>query len=205
MLSAAEDGTICAWSIGNDWDCLSTLNAHKGKITGLAVHPSGSVALSVARDRMMHMWDLNTCKSVFSLKVKTGSSLIQWCSDGSKYALAIDSEVRVFSHCGDMMYSLVVPSRVLSLQFAQNGDLVTGSEDGRIRLWADGGLVFDELGSGKRITALARTQTDQIVSASSDGSVLLWDLNQMHGGPIARANTKLRITAICGRTDNITV
>lgn len=35
-----------------------TLRAHKGGVTGLAVHPSGALALSVGRDRGMRLWDL---------------------------------------------------------------------------------------------------------------------------------------------------
>ncbi len=38
------------WALqGGSWDCLKTMEGHKGGINSLSVHPSGSVALSVGR------------------------------------------------------------------------------------------------------------------------------------------------------------
>ena len=37
---------------------VQALRAHKGGVTGLAIHPSGALAISVGRDRGLRLWDL---------------------------------------------------------------------------------------------------------------------------------------------------
>jgi len=44
----SADGTITVWAAPS-WDCLKTLAGHRSEVTGLAVHPSGRMALSTSR------------------------------------------------------------------------------------------------------------------------------------------------------------
>ena len=44
----SADGTITVWAAPS-WDCLKTLAGHRAEVTGLAVHPSGRMALSTSR------------------------------------------------------------------------------------------------------------------------------------------------------------
>jgi hypothetical protein len=37
------------------------MKGHKGMVNALSVHPSGRLALSVAHDRQLRMWDLLRC------------------------------------------------------------------------------------------------------------------------------------------------
>ena len=46
--SCSADGTITVWAAPS-WDCLKTLAGHRSEVTGLAVHPSGRMALSTSR------------------------------------------------------------------------------------------------------------------------------------------------------------
>lgn len=34
---------------GGSWECLKTMEGHKGEVNAVSVHPSGSAALSVGR------------------------------------------------------------------------------------------------------------------------------------------------------------
>lgn len=53
-----------------------TLRAHKGGVTGLAVHPSGALALSVGRDRGLRLWDLvKGCVGICHTSLATPRSL----------------------------------------------------------------------------------------------------------------------------------
>eukprot|EP00884_Botryococcus_braunii_P016839 jgi/Botrbrau1/3839/Bobra.0183s0064.1 len=45
LLSGAADGSITIWHCDQDWACLKNMDGHKRAITGLAIHPSGRLAL----------------------------------------------------------------------------------------------------------------------------------------------------------------
>src|SRR4051812_15028162 len=96
MLSGASDGTISIWNT-NDWACETTLKAHKNRITGLSMHPSGKVALSVSSDRSMCVWNLITFKKVLLIKAKTNTSIIKWSLTGTEYLVVCGDEARVFN------------------------------------------------------------------------------------------------------------
>lgn len=48
LLNGSADGSISVWAAPS-WDCLKTLIGHRTEVTGLAVHPSGRMALSTSR------------------------------------------------------------------------------------------------------------------------------------------------------------
>jgi WD40 repeat protein len=57
------DGGIAIWRAGGEWEHLKMMKGHRGAVNALAVHPSGRLALSVAHDRQLRMWDLLRCGS----------------------------------------------------------------------------------------------------------------------------------------------
>lgn len=54
----------------HDWQLLHILNEHKGAVRGLAVHPTGKLALSVGVDRRLRIWDLVRGKCAFVKKLQ---------------------------------------------------------------------------------------------------------------------------------------
>lgn len=40
---------MCRCLQAGSWDCLKTMEGHKGSVNSVAVHPNGTVALSVGR------------------------------------------------------------------------------------------------------------------------------------------------------------
>jgi protein MAK11 len=71
LISASEDGTLCLFH-ARDWTVLRSLKGHKGRVNSVAVHPSGKVALSVGKDKMLRMWDLMRGKGSASTKLGRG-------------------------------------------------------------------------------------------------------------------------------------
>lgn len=49
LFSGSADGSISVWGVGADWQHLKSMRGHKGAVNSVAVHPSGLLALSVAR------------------------------------------------------------------------------------------------------------------------------------------------------------
>ena len=73
LISASEGGTICVFH-ARDWSVMRSLRGHKGRVNGVAVHPSMKVALSVGKDRTLRMWDLMRGKGSGSTKIGKGGS-----------------------------------------------------------------------------------------------------------------------------------
>lgn len=72
----------------------------QGRVNHAAVHPQGRVALSVGKDRCLRMWDLlgrSTGKSSTSTKLGAEADLVRWNIDGTRLAVLLDRQVRVFS------------------------------------------------------------------------------------------------------------
>ena len=69
LLSGSEDKSICVWRVGN-WAHMATLTGHKGAINDVAIHPSGALGLSVARDGTLRMWDLASSKLAARMHLK---------------------------------------------------------------------------------------------------------------------------------------
>ena len=61
LLSGGEDGELCIWRT-SDWECLVRMKGHKGAVLDFAIHTSGRIALSVASDAKLMLWNLLTGK-----------------------------------------------------------------------------------------------------------------------------------------------
>ena len=57
LLSASED-RLCVFGVLKIGACMHVLGGHKDGITSLAVHPSGSLALSTSKDKTIRLWNL---------------------------------------------------------------------------------------------------------------------------------------------------
>lgn len=55
--------------------CEKTLRGHRGGVVGLAVHPSGKLALSVGRDGTLRTWNLIKGRKAYITKLKRGEAL----------------------------------------------------------------------------------------------------------------------------------
>ena len=63
-------------------------------MTGLAVHPSGLLALSTAQDDMLRMWNMTKGRSQYKTKVTPGTAAVGFSPSGGTYALLSSAQVR---------------------------------------------------------------------------------------------------------------
>eukprot|EP00898_Chlorokybus_atmophyticus_P003229 jgi/Chlat1/3907/Chrsp26S08864 len=198
MLSGADDGRIAIWRC-DGWNHLKTLPGHKAGITGLAVHPTGIVALSVSRDRHLRMWDLSK-----------GAELISFAPQGgTTYAITAGTTVSLHSvEDGNVLASFKHSDKnILCMAHHQDQVVITGGEDKAVRVWdgrQEGAALEIASAHENRVRGLALPAAEgastipaHIASASSDGFIKLWDTRVADASrPFAKVDTKARLTCL---------
>ncbi|TMW58532.1 hypothetical protein Poli38472_010091 [Pythium oligandrum] len=185
MLSGSADNSICIWRT-SDWNCLHILGGHKAEITSMAVHPSGKLAFSVARDRTLRMWNLVKGRIAYIRRLEKEASSVVMSQSGSRYALSFGSDVSVFSSANAEVVGMLEHSdKVHAAVFATDEYVVCGGEDKCIYVWkATGSLVakvthadiISRIRCMEVVYARGAEELPWIVVASSSGAVQVWDL-----------------------------
>ncbi|KAL6765140.1 WD40-repeat-containing domain protein [Haematococcus lacustris] len=221
MLSGSADGSIAIWQAGCNWQHLKQMKGHKGAVNGLSLHPSGRVALSVAHDSSLRMWDLSRGRCTYTAKLEVEAQAVAWAPGGEAYTLTCGSKVTMHSvgNEGALLATLNHPRRVLvSLQQEQH-TLLTGLEDGAVKVWdlrSNSVVLSLDRAHATRIRGLVAVRPglsavpEQLATAASDGSLKVWDMRQLsssRGGStqpspapppcLAEANTGARLTCLC--------
>jgi len=117
LFSGSDDGTICIFKSGS-WQCEKTLHAHSEGVTGLSVHPSGKLALSVGKDKSLKTWNLVKGRSGYTTNLKELSEIIKWSLDGTYYAVGISNRVDVYAvDTAKVVYTIPFGKRVSKIVF----------------------------------------------------------------------------------------
>jgi WD40 repeat protein len=82
MFSGSADGSIAVWMAGGGWEHLKLLKGHKGWVNSLAVHPSGRLALSVAHDKALRMWNLVKGRCTYTAPLEEEAQLVAFSPSG---------------------------------------------------------------------------------------------------------------------------
>lgn len=112
MLSGSDDGKICVWR-SKDWECLKIMKGHQNTVHSIAIHPSGKIALSVAADHSVRLWNLLLGKQASMTRLPQGAGLkVVWNPSGTGYSIMFDQEIGVFDMAVSFflgVYSLLLP------------------------------------------------------------------------------------------------
>lgn len=96
MLSASEDGHVCIWSCSS-WDMLKKFRAHRSAITSIAVHHSGRLMASAAKDKTLRLWDLTRATSAANLSTDDAVEVLNWSPSGDLLAALTPKELLVIT------------------------------------------------------------------------------------------------------------
>ena len=185
LLSGSADKTIRIWK-AREWECLHVLGGHKEELTCLAIHPSGKLALSGARDKVIIMWNLMEGRIAYRSRLKQIPEDIVWAPDGKSYAISFLKEVLVYDVAeGEIVAQLDGdPDRLQTCAYLTSNLMVTGGNSGKIRFWStdDEGKLLCEVESlrGERVRAVKVVQDDcsadspLLISVTSRGAVQIW-------------------------------
>lgn len=183
LFSAAEDGNICIYKQGK-WQCEKTLRGHRGGVVGLAVHPSGKLALSVGRDNTLRTWNLIKGRKAYITKLKGAADAVYWSPKGTQYLLVKGSCVDVCEVAtGRIEHSIDFKEHISSLTFVTDDIIAVGGEGRNICLYDIATKI--EMGQWpahasrvKCLCSLPGMAAEELwlVSASSDGVIKVWSL-----------------------------
>jgi WD40 repeat protein/serine/threonine protein kinase len=143
VLSAAQDGEICAWSIDTG-DCLMKItNQHPlDKAQPAHFSADGRWALVCDWDHAIHLWDLDSCRCVRTVTGHGPNGFITtdlWVSPDGRRAVSgsWDRTVRVWDmDTGECTHVLASHTEVGSVSLSPDGGFVlTSGRDRTIRLW----------------------------------------------------------------------
>ncbi|KAK9766846.1 Protein mak11 [Basidiobolus ranarum] len=220
MLSGSEDGTVCIWRT-KDWECLTTMKGHKGRVNSVSVHPSGRLALSVSSDRTLRIWNLLSGHKGTATKLGREGEVIEWNKDGQQYAILFTREIEIYNASdAEVVQTIEARSKFTSMKYYQHSGedyLITGSEDRVIRIYsvASGELLASLKGHPNRIKDITiieslKSPSDEetiplIISISSDGTIKVWNLSEILKGIkenveefscIGEYNAQVRLTCV---------
>lgn len=179
LLSAADDAAICLTRT-NDWRLVKKLSGHVAPVLDIAVHPSSCVALSIAKDRSLFLWNLVTGKVAFSAKTKPGpATSVQWSSSGQRYLVTSSSIAALYSSEGRLEATFSGDSTILSAAFLDENRVVTGGEDKCVRIWdvRTANQAAESTRHDTRVRAVAAF-SGTVVSADTGGGLKIWDERQ---------------------------
>ncbi|KAL5577296.1 hypothetical protein UlMin_018995 [Ulmus minor] len=214
LISASADGSVCVYD-ADPFVLLKTLKAHKKGINDITVHPSGKLALTVAKDECLGMLNLVRGKRSFFCRMGKEASLVKFDSSGDKFFMVMEEKVSVHdSEDAKLVFELENQKRVLCAAPGENGLLFTSGEDRNITAWdtnsgkvayciedAHSARVKGIVVLSKNADALSDEDPFLVASAASDGIIRVWDVRMAvmeKPNPLAEANTKSRLTCLAG-------
>mmetsp|Transcript_9802 Transcript_9802/g.24111 ORF Transcript_9802/g.24111 Transcript_9802/m.24111 type:complete len:386 (-) Transcript_9802:186-1343(-) len=206
LISGGGDGMLHVWSAKENWDNVSKLAAHKGGVTGLAVHPSGRLALSIGKDGYLKVWNLMSCTMAHRIKMRQTPTSIVWFPDGSGYTVCFEREIKNYDSQGELICEMKTGSKILSTCHLKDGTMAIGCENAAIYLFSTrtGEQLKILEGHNRRVRGLSEINIGNrfaLVSGSSDGEIRVWDLSNK--GTLIGSRTGFgRITCLVGTSSS---
>lgn len=94
LIAGADDGSVCIFDV-DPFVNLYIAKVHKKSINDVAVHPSGKIALTVARDSCLAMVNLVRARRSFCCKLEKEVSIVEYSVDGGKFFMVSEEKVTV--------------------------------------------------------------------------------------------------------------
>lgn len=103
-------GAISIWSARGEWEHIKLLKGHTAAVNAIAVHPTGTIALSTSRDRQMRLWDLVKGSCAYQAPLGAEGDLVTFLPGGKLYAVGTGPNVTLHTtqvrHLGMQAFAL---------------------------------------------------------------------------------------------------
>ncbi|KAH9621136.1 hypothetical protein KSS87_014519 [Heliosperma pusillum] len=216
LLAGSTTGDLAIFDV-DPFVLLKSVRVHNKPVNGVAVHPSGRVALTVARDGRLGMVNLVRGKRSYFGRLEKEMDVVSYFCGGDKFYMCGGDTLTVHESEDAMLvakFNTNFAKRILCAAPAQNGLIVTGGEDCGITAWdyVAGEVAYNIKDAHKTrvkgVVVLSRNDKSDadgtpflVASASSDGVIRVWDVRAISEGksvPLSEANTKSRLTCLAG-------
>ncbi|HEY7171919.1 MAG TPA: WD40 repeat domain-containing protein [Vicinamibacterales bacterium] len=191
LLTASDDKTAILWDVSDPASPqqVFTLGAatpahqHADEIWGAAVSPDGKYAVTVSKDRLGKLWDLDTGQWLRDFAGHTDSVVVAAFSPDSRTVATggLDKEVRLWNVSTGASSTLAGHSDyVYGLSFSPDGrQLASGGWDQTVIVWnlADRSIAT-HLAATNRVWGVRFSPSGkQLAAATRDGNLNVWDLS----------------------------
>jgi len=202
LLSASDDNSLAILRAGS-WQVEKTLYKHSAGITALAVHPTGKIAFTAAKDKKLITWNLVKARPAFITNLKGIAEFIEVSPDGSRFAVGLHRRVDIYSlDTAGVEYTIELKARPNCLLFLSDTHVVVGGESRELQVHSitEKKVITTWLAHQTRVRCLLLLPDGRLVSASScDGSVKLWDISSIsdrEASLVCSAETQCRVTCL---------
>jgi WD40 repeat protein len=137
IASGSQDGHVILWNMENKRKVIEH-NAHADEVTALAFSPIDSnVFASAGNDRVIHLWSVETNKSLLKINAGCGAVVVAFAPDGKTlYSAGDDNLIRAWDVKDGQQIATFKGHHDAVLSLVVRGDiLISGSVDKTIRLW----------------------------------------------------------------------
>jgi len=206
LLTASDDNSISVIRMGS-WQIEKTLYKHSAGITALALHPSGKLAFSAAKDKKLITWNLVKARPAFISNIKGIAEMIVVSPDGTRYAVGLHRKIDIYSmENAGIEYSIDLKSRPNCLVFLNNDTVVVGGESSTAAIHSL--IEKKQMASWvchdtrvRCMTLMSSADSSLLVTASSsDHKIKLWDVSQAHVSGhvecVGEVDTTCRVTSL---------
>jgi len=159
--------------VWRNFQALYTLKGHTQSVWAVLIVDEHQT-LTASADRTIKLWNQHKEINRFHghNDAVRGLTLVQ---DIGFASCSNDSEIRVWTLQGDLVYTLVGhTSFVYSLAILPSGDLISSGEDRTVRIWKDGECSQTVVHPAISVWTVSAMPNGDIVSGCSDGVVRIF-------------------------------
>jgi len=180
LVTASDDNSISVVRMGS-WQVEKTLYKHSAGITALALHPTGKLAFSAAKDKKMITWNLVKARPAFITNIKGIAEFITVSPDGTRYAVGVHRRVDIYSiENAGVEYSIDIKARPNCLVFLNNDTVVVGGESSvaQIHSLIEKKMLRTWEAHTTRVRCMVMLGEGMLVTASSsDNMIKIWKVS----------------------------
>lgn len=184
LLSAGADKVAKVWAhdaASGEYIPRSTIRAHKGALTGLAVHPIGSLAVLASEDGTYSLHDLRTFQQIGAAPPADAAfTALDVHPDGSLFGVGTETgavliyDLRTATIAATLQGADPAPGGVRTLSFSENGyQLAASGAPGTVAIWDLRNQTVAQslaLGEGAIVNSVKYDYSAKLVGvAASDG------------------------------------
>ncbi|GJN28492.1 hypothetical protein PR202_gb16624 [Eleusine coracana subsp. coracana] len=184
LVAGDGDGTIYVYSYETDEE-VTSIEAHEGDVTSLAVHPTSPFLLSSSDDRLIKLWDWEKgweCSKTFEGHTNRVTQVIFNPVDTDSFVSAsLDRTIRIWNTASLETKTILTDDPLLCVHNYTSDfrhHLITGSWNGTSQVWdlQTESCVQTLEGHVNRISCVYRhPELPVVITGSYDGTVRLWN------------------------------